>query len=110
MDKINIFQNTIEYVFRRPVEPNGWVRAAYISRDTNGKYHIGLDKITISEEEVDERLSMNEIAELEKKLSVGEGNTLWLIKTGECYIARKENPIEDPNKRWVGRQSVAKLD
>ena len=104
MNKIDITQSTIEYVFQGVPDPEGWSLAYCISKDNQGNYRIGLLDRVISENEVRERLSDNQIAELEKKLQIGEGNALWLTEKGEYYIANKYNPISDQSKRWVGRQ------
>ena len=92
----------VTHVASRPAEPDAWVQAIYFVKDSQDYkpiYRIGLKgTFPKTEEEVFDRVKRKGMIPVNNPAKIEDGQAVWLTPDYEFYVARKDNPVDDPDK------------
>src|SRR3989338_4313809 len=108
---MDLERRKITHYFVRPVEPDVWVPLYFITRDGDGVIYAGYDRHPYLDPNnnfkplKDIEQFGNALAKLLNPLEVlvnsQNHGLLWLTQDSEIYFSTKDDPVRDPNSRFL---------
>ncbi|MBI3334047.1 hypothetical protein HYZ97_01030 [Candidatus Pacearchaeota archaeon] len=90
---------------QRNHEKDAWIIVPFLSQiQGESIYHFGYDVCTeFSEEEIRGWEKIGSLKRLENQVKMAENQSLWQTPTGEIFLAKRDDPIGDTDKKFITR-------
>lgn len=97
----------ITHFARQPSDEGCWIMVGYVTRDKEGVYHLGIEKIHgFTQEDMDKRVSQGPLIEINPPVDLDPKDdvSLWLQGSDDrakVWLASSLSPMNDPAKKLV---------